>query len=186
MNLQYRTAFPLRPRRLDNARMYKQMSADEVADTPVAQNLWRLMDSHGLNPTSLERASGVAQPTIYRILKGESQDPRTATIQPLARYFGVTVADLRADHLVVEEEITGYRVARPADVETAATMLADLHPRIRKHFIGLIKSMHLATVTESTPMLDKVLSADPDSPKYREYEKALEQDQAKRRRKKAK
>lgn len=62
---------------------------------PTATKPRLLNRQHGINPTVLAKATGVQQPTIHRILKGESDDPRTATLQPLADYFGVTVEFLR-------------------------------------------------------------------------------------------
>ena len=35
------------------------------------------------------------QPTISRILNGASEDPRTITLDALARYFGLSASDLR-------------------------------------------------------------------------------------------
>lgn len=48
-----------------------------------------------ITPYALASETGVPQPTIFRILTGESNDPRTKTLQPLAMHFGITVADLR-------------------------------------------------------------------------------------------
>lgn len=62
----------------------------------LQQNLKFLMDKRGANPTSLAKATGVPQPTIHRILAGESKDPRTLTIKPLADFFGVMVEALRS------------------------------------------------------------------------------------------
>lgn len=61
----------------------------------IKQNLTTLMTNHKVNSNSLALATKVPQPTIHRILSGESQDPRTATLEPIATYFGVTVSDLR-------------------------------------------------------------------------------------------
>jgi phage repressor protein C with HTH and peptisase S24 domain len=61
----------------------------------VQKNLEWLMAQRKTNPYELQRATGVPQPTIHRILTGESNDPRTKTLQPLADYFGVPLADLR-------------------------------------------------------------------------------------------
>lgn len=47
------------------------------------------------NPNSLAAKSGARQPNIFRIIEGVSADPRTSTIQPLAAYWGVSVADLK-------------------------------------------------------------------------------------------
>jgi SOS-response transcriptional repressor LexA len=64
----------------------------------IGENLQALIDGvEGMNPTRLARETGVPQPTIYRILKGQSLDPDTATLTPLAHYFGKTVAQLRGE-----------------------------------------------------------------------------------------
>lgn len=61
----------------------------------LRQNVQWLMDRAGHSPYSLADASGANQPTIFRILSGESEEPRTKTLQPIADYFGVSVSDLR-------------------------------------------------------------------------------------------
>lgn len=61
----------------------------------VKKNLEWLISQRKTNPYDLQRATGVPQPTIHRILTGESSDPRTKTLQPLADYFKVSVADMR-------------------------------------------------------------------------------------------
>lgn len=65
----------------------------------VKKNLEWLIAKRKTNPHELHRLTGVKQPTIHRILTGESTDPRTSTLQPLADYFGVKVADLRDQDL---------------------------------------------------------------------------------------
>ena len=47
-----------------------------------------------MRPTELSRATGVPQPTVHRILEGTSRDPRSATVQPIADFLGVTLDDL--------------------------------------------------------------------------------------------
>lgn len=61
----------------------------------VRQNLIYFIAKLKTNPTQLSEATGVPQPTIHRILAGESKDPRTETLKPLADFFGVTTAYLR-------------------------------------------------------------------------------------------
>lgn len=64
----------------------------------VGKNLkWLMGDA--ITPYALASETGVPQPTIFRILTGESNDPRTKTLQPLANYFGVSVAALRDQDL---------------------------------------------------------------------------------------
>jgi len=57
----------------------------------------------GTNPHELQRATGVPQPTIHRILTGESRDPRYQTLEPLATFFRVTPAALRDSYFSVDE-----------------------------------------------------------------------------------
>ena len=71
----------------------------------VAKNLDYLMTKHKLNPTSLANATKQNQPTLHRIMTGESTDPRAATLRPYADYFGVSVNDLRTIDLATGSEI---------------------------------------------------------------------------------
>jgi len=83
----------------------------------LRRNLAYLIAKHeGLNPTALAAATGLQQPTIHRILKGESDDPRTATVQPLADYFGVTVEFLRTADA---EAFDHGKPVEPPELETA-------------------------------------------------------------------
>lgn len=79
-----------------------------VSGMGLRENLRNLMDSLGENPNSLSSKAKVPQPTIHRILDGTSQDPRRATLEPLAKYFGVTVdelcGDIRAPHTSITQE----------------------------------------------------------------------------------
>ena len=61
----------------------------------LRDNLKFLMDQGGYNPHSLAASTGVKQPTIFRILEGESKTPRDSTVKPLADFFGVTIEQLR-------------------------------------------------------------------------------------------
>ncbi|AQW29109.1 helix-turn-helix transcriptional regulator [Ralstonia syzygii subsp. celebesensis] len=65
----------------------------------LSRNLTHLMNARGTNPTAVSKDTGVPQPTIHRILRGTSEDPRTSTLEPLADYFNVTVEELRSADL---------------------------------------------------------------------------------------
>lgn len=60
----------------------------------IRQTLRKLMEDRGENPHSLAAKSGVTQPTIFRILSGDSKDPRRSNIEKLARFFGVPVEQM--------------------------------------------------------------------------------------------
>lgn len=88
----------------------------------LRRNLAYLIDKHGTNPTALARAIGDQkkhQPTIHRILKGESKDPRTETVERLADYFGVTVEFLRTADA---EAFDHGKPPEPPEVEAAPSL----------------------------------------------------------------
>lgn len=89
--------------------------------TIVAKNLEWLISQRKTNPYELQRATGVPQPTIHRILTGESSDPRTKTLQPLADYFQVSLADLRERDLASGNPLEGLRPGSVGRVEAAAS-----------------------------------------------------------------
>ena len=70
--------------RIEDCEMY---TAADNRGMSIRENLAELMRQRRMNPHSLAAATGVKQPTIYRILEGESLTPRDATLQPLASYF---------------------------------------------------------------------------------------------------
>jgi len=79
----------------------------------LKDNLKRLMDGAGVSQNGLADATKVPQPTIFRILQGESRDPRNSTLKPIADYFGITVAQLRGDeHMPLELPVAKWE--RPA------------------------------------------------------------------------
>ena len=82
----------------------------------VNRNLRHLIDQARMNPSVLAHRTGVPQPTIFRILSGESADPRTSTLSPIAEYFNVSVEMLRSGNLqdfpLDKEPGTGLPIAR--------------------------------------------------------------------------
>jgi transcriptional regulator with XRE-family HTH domain len=63
----------------------------------VGRKLRKLMASgeKPLSKAELSRRTGVPQSTINRILNGVVVDPRTRQLERLARYFGISLPDLR-------------------------------------------------------------------------------------------
>lgn len=54
-----------------------------------------LMRKHDVSANALAELVRIPQPTISRIASGATKEPKEATLQRLADYFGVTVAHLR-------------------------------------------------------------------------------------------
>lgn len=61
----------------------------------LRKNVAHLMAAGGHNPNSLADASHAKQPNIFRILEGQSEEPRDSTLKPLADYWMVTIQDLK-------------------------------------------------------------------------------------------
>lgn len=72
------------------------------------ENLQRLMTQAGENPNSLSKKTGVSQPTILRILTGESAEPSQKTVLPLAKFFNISPDQLRGD--APSKKLASYNV----------------------------------------------------------------------------
>ena len=79
----------------------------------LAKNLEKLIADHGLNTLELSRRTGVGQPVIYRIMTGETDNPKIGTVCILADYFGITVNQL------VREAPMPMKTSEHAKPETA-------------------------------------------------------------------
>lgn len=81
----------------------------------VAANLRWLMRRAQISQNALATATGVKQPTIYRILSGKNLAPRDNTLHLLARHFETTVEDLRtkdlSDPSLTPLNLRGFRIA---------------------------------------------------------------------------
>lgn len=76
------------------------MNNTDMNKTVVGTNLSRLMrldPAINGNENELARATNVPQPTIHRILTGESGNPRRPTLEKLAAYFGIKSDDFYQD-----------------------------------------------------------------------------------------
>lgn len=84
------------------------------------------------------------QPTIHRILTGESTEPRLSTLKPLADYFGVSVSELRGEGVLEMDAPYYYPAAKEAgagysrDEEILIEKYRNLSPedRARLHAIS--------------------------------------------------
>ncbi|MCL5261043.1 MAG: helix-turn-helix domain-containing protein [Gammaproteobacteria bacterium] len=63
----------------------------------LAENLTLLMKEHDVNSCELSRNTGILQPVIYRLMHGETDNPKIATLLPIANYFSLTLNQLIGD-----------------------------------------------------------------------------------------
>lgn len=57
--------------------------------------LKKLIEENNESPYSLSLKVGVTQPTIHRIITGETPEPKDGTVTKLSRFFGVTNDQMR-------------------------------------------------------------------------------------------
>ncbi len=60
----------------------------------ISKTLKKLLSEHKLNTMELARRTGIGQPVIYRLMSGETDNPKIVTLCALASYFGITVNQL--------------------------------------------------------------------------------------------
>lgn len=66
----------------------------------LTDNIETLLRMRGWSQKQLAEASGISQPTLNRIMRGESKDPRYATIEPIAKLFDLTPEALKHHQLL--------------------------------------------------------------------------------------
>lgn len=64
---------------------------DHFADV-IAKRLKLLMKQHNnISATELARQTNIPQPTLHRLLSGDTVDPRVSTLNTVANFFGVSI-----------------------------------------------------------------------------------------------
>lgn len=90
---------------------------DEHQPATIGSVLATLMGARKIKSAgALQRACGVPQPTISRILNGSTADPESSTVRTLADFFGVTEAQMRGIDKIDDALATGavLREGEPA------------------------------------------------------------------------
>lgn len=67
--------------------------------------LRQLMTQHKISENELAKRTSLNQPTVHRLLAGETADPRASTLIPIARYF-----DISLEALLGEEELAAPKL----------------------------------------------------------------------------
>lgn len=60
----------------------------------IAKNLSKILNERNINPTELSRLSGVPQPTLFKLLKGQSRSPGVETLEKVATALGVSILQI--------------------------------------------------------------------------------------------
>ena len=83
--------------------MYEMLRSGCVSN--ISDNLSYLMDLKNISAYDIQRAKGIPQPSIYRIAKGITANPKLETISAIADYFNISTESLLHDNLRLKKEV---------------------------------------------------------------------------------
>lgn len=66
-----------------------------------------LMAELGINESELARRTGIGQPVVHRICSGETDNPKVATLSPIANFFAISISQLIGDEPLPMDRIPG-------------------------------------------------------------------------------
>lgn len=66
-----------------------------------------LMAELGINESELARRTGIGQPVVHRICSGETDNPKVATLSPIANFFAISISQLIGDEPLPVDRIPG-------------------------------------------------------------------------------
>jgi SOS-response transcriptional repressor LexA len=66
-----------------------------------------LMAEIRISESELARRTGVGQPVIHRIASGETDNPKVATLSPIANFFALSISQLIGDEPLPENRLPG-------------------------------------------------------------------------------
>lgn len=73
----------------------------------MSKILKELMAELGINESELARRTGIGQPVIHRICSGETDNPKVATLSPIANFFAISISQLIGDEPLSADRIPG-------------------------------------------------------------------------------
>lgn len=76
-----------------------------MSENKLAENLKTLMKLNNISPTKLARSTGIGQPVIFRIATGETDNPKLATLRPIAHFFNKSISQLIGDEPLLSEQL---------------------------------------------------------------------------------
>ncbi len=82
-----------------------------MSATFLAKNLKKLLQMLDISPSRLSRESGIDLPRISRMMAGHTVNPTVRTLQPIAKFFGITIDQLIENTDFKTEDSQGVVVA---------------------------------------------------------------------------
>lgn len=113
-----------------------------------------LMFKNGLTSSELARKTGVAQPVIYRLMSGNTENPQILTLKPVADYFGISIEQLLGssplnNQKILDKTLLHDLTNKLSTIKTIASVLIDILPGLTE---GYQKAISAKLVNETTPI----------------------------------
>jgi transcriptional regulator with XRE-family HTH domain len=99
----------------------------------LASVLSFLMSKNGLTSSELARRTRVAQPVVYRLMNGDTENPQILTLKPIADYFGVSIEQLLGfvplnNERMLNKTLIHEITTKLTTIRTIASILEDMLP----------------------------------------------------------
>ena len=99
----------------------------------LSKILTQLIQQRGLSTAELARQTGVAQPVIYRLMTGTTENPQVLSLKPLADYFGISLDQLMGYKCLTRTEPLNQKTVHDMQnklttIKTIASSLMEFFP----------------------------------------------------------
>lgn len=116
--------------------------------------LKHLMSKNGLTSSELARKTGIAQPVIYRLMNGDTENPQILTLKPIVDYFGISLEQLLGlsslnNEKILDKALLHDLTNKLSTIKTIASVLIDVLPGLTE---GYQKAIVAKLINESTPI----------------------------------
>lgn len=131
----------------------KQQSHDTCMT--IANNLRYLADKNGLHEAEICRRIGCPRPTLNRLFRGLTDDPKISLIKKLADLFNVPMSALVSDNLIKKGVNTDFHMLPTLDwdeVKSPQSINAALKKDIERHWVPVTSQLSEQSFALTTPI----------------------------------
>jgi SOS-response transcriptional repressor LexA len=108
----------------------------KMKKTNLAITLKTLLQKLNVSESELARQTGVCQPVIHRMASGETDNPKIASLRPIAKFFSVSLEQLIGDEPLTMNSPTFHVEQEVFTVPLISLSLAIDWPRNRDPLLG--------------------------------------------------
>jgi transcriptional regulator with XRE-family HTH domain len=112
------------------------------------------MSLNSLTASELSRKTGIAQPVIYRLVTGGTENPQILTLKPIADFFKVSIEQLLGlislnNETILDNELRKEINNKLSTIKTIASASIDILPELVR---GYQKAVSSNLIKETIPL----------------------------------